>query len=80
MIRVGQGFDVHQFADDRPLILGGDRNSLFQGVKRAFHADVLLHAITDAVLGTAGGKRGYRDPLPPTPTLDMRERIVRIVA
>ena len=55
-IRVGQGFDIHPFSDDpdRTLMLGG---VAFKG-ERALHghsdADVISHAVTDAILGAAG--------------------------
>ncbi|MBV2235685.1 MAG: 2-C-methyl-D-erythritol 2,4-cyclodiphosphate synthase [Sterolibacterium sp.] len=52
--RVGQGFDVHAFADDRKLILGGVEIPHVRGLLGHSDADVLLHAITDAVLGAAG--------------------------
>jgi 2-C-methyl-D-erythritol 2,4-cyclodiphosphate synthase len=51
MIRVGQGFDVHQFAENRPLIVGGVTIPHEKGLLGHSDADVLLHAITDAVLG-----------------------------
>mgnify|MGYP001271775998 CR=1 FL=1 len=51
--RVGQGFDVHAFADDRPLILGGVRVSDTHGLTGHSDADVLAHAICDALLGAA---------------------------
>jgi 2-C-methyl-D-erythritol 2,4-cyclodiphosphate synthase len=54
MIRVGQGIDVHQFADARPLILGGVRISDTGGLSGHSDADAVLHAITDALLGAAG--------------------------
>lgn len=54
MIRVGQGFDVHQFAQDRPLILGGVNIPYSKGLVGHSDADVLLHTITDAVLGALG--------------------------
>jgi 2-C-methyl-D-erythritol 2,4-cyclodiphosphate synthase len=54
MIRVGQGIDVHQFADARPLILGGVRISDTGGLAGHSDADAVLHAITDAILGAAG--------------------------
>jgi 2-C-methyl-D-erythritol 2,4-cyclodiphosphate synthase len=54
MIRVGQGIDVHQFADARPLILGGVRISDTGGLAGHSDADAVLHAITDALLGAAG--------------------------
>jgi 2-C-methyl-D-erythritol 2,4-cyclodiphosphate synthase len=54
MIRVGQGIDVHQFADARPLILGGVRISDTDGLAGHSDADAVLHAITDALLGAVG--------------------------
>lgn len=54
MIRIGQGFDVHRFQEDRPLILGGVRIPHSRGLIGHSDADVLLHAITDAVLGALG--------------------------
>ena len=52
--RVGQGFDVHALVDGRPLIIGGVIIPHTQGLAGHSDADVLLHAITDAVLGAAG--------------------------
>jgi 2-C-methyl-D-erythritol 2,4-cyclodiphosphate synthase len=54
MIRVGQGFDVHPFDDSRPLVLGGVRISDRGGLSGHSDADVVLHALTDALLGAAG--------------------------
>ena len=54
MIRVGQGFDVHRFQEGRPLILGGVRIPHSRGLIGHSDADVLLHAVTDAVLGALG--------------------------
>lgn len=51
-IRVGFGYDVHQWADNRPLILGGVTIPHHQGLMGHSDADVLLHAITDALLGS----------------------------
>jgi 2-C-methyl-D-erythritol 2,4-cyclodiphosphate synthase len=53
-IRVGQGFDIHPFSDDpaRPLVLGGVRLA-GRGLAGHSDADVVCHAITDAVLGAA---------------------------
>jgi 2-C-methyl-D-erythritol 2,4-cyclodiphosphate synthase len=51
-IRVGFGYDVHQWADNRPLILGGVTILHHQGLMGHSDADVLLHAITDALLGS----------------------------
>ena len=50
-IRVGQGFDVHRFEAGRPLILGGVRIDYQKGLTGHSDADVLLHAICDALLG-----------------------------
>ncbi len=52
--RVGQGFDVHAFAAGRKLILGGVEIPYERGLLGHSDADVLLHAITDAILGAAG--------------------------
>lgn len=54
MMRVGQGFDVHEFADNRPLIIGGVAIPYERGLIGHSDADVLLHTITDAALGAIG--------------------------
>ena len=54
MIRIGQGFDVHAFAEGRPLIVGGVTIPHDRGLLGHSDADVLLHAIADAVLGALG--------------------------
>lgn len=51
MIRVGQGFDVHQLVEGRPCIIGGVTIPYEKGLLGHSDADVLLHAVTDAVLG-----------------------------
>ncbi len=53
MMRVGQGFDVHMFAAGRPLILGGVRIPHDKGLAGHSDADVLIHAVCDALLGAA---------------------------
>jgi 2-C-methyl-D-erythritol 2,4-cyclodiphosphate synthase len=53
-IRVGQGFDVHAWVADRPLRLGGVDIPYDLGLLGHSDADVLLHAIIDALLGAAG--------------------------
>lgn len=53
-LRIGSGFDVHAFADGRKLILGGVDIPHAQGLAGHSDADVLLHAICDALLGAAG--------------------------
>ncbi len=50
-IRIGYGFDVHAFAEGRKLILGGIEIPFELGLQGHSDADVLLHAITDALLG-----------------------------
>ncbi|GAB4339732.1 MAG: 2-C-methyl-D-erythritol 2,4-cyclodiphosphate synthase [Calditrichia bacterium] len=50
-MRIGIGFDVHEFADDRPLVLGGVKIDYPRGLAGHSDADVLLHAISDALLG-----------------------------
>ncbi|MDQ0215687.1 2-C-methyl-D-erythritol 2,4-cyclodiphosphate synthase [Oikeobacillus pervagus] len=54
MFRVGQGFDVHQFAENRPCIIGGIVIPYEKGLLGHSDADVLLHAVTDACLGAIG--------------------------
>jgi len=53
-LRVGHGFDVHAFADNRRLIIGGVDIPHERGLAGHSDADVLLHAICDALLGAAG--------------------------
>lgn len=53
-IRVGQGFDVHALVQGRRLVLGGVEIPQAHGLLGHSDADVLLHAITDAILGAAG--------------------------
>ncbi|TVO65844.1 2-C-methyl-D-erythritol 2,4-cyclodiphosphate synthase [Denitromonas ohlonensis] len=52
--RIGQGFDVHALVAGRPLIIGGVTIPFASGLLGHSDADVLLHAITDALLGAAG--------------------------
>ena len=54
MYRTGIGYDVHQFAEDRPLILGGVEIEHSHGLAGHSDADVLSHAIADALLGCLG--------------------------
>lgn len=53
MIRFGMGYDVHQLAEGRKLILGGVEISHPTGLLGHSDADVLLHAVSDALLGAA---------------------------
>ena len=54
MNRVGLGYDVHQLKSGRPLILGGVEIPHYTGLDGHSDADVLMHAICDAVLGAIG--------------------------
>jgi 2-C-methyl-D-erythritol 2,4-cyclodiphosphate synthase len=54
MIRTGLGIDTHAFAPGRPLILGGVEVPSEQGLQGWSDADVLTHAVIDALLGAAG--------------------------
>ena len=52
--RIGQGYDCHALVPDRPLIIGGVTIPHKTGLLGHSDADVLLHAITDAIFGSAG--------------------------
>ena len=52
--RVGIGHDTHRLAEGRPLLLGGVRVAHARGLVGHSDADVVLHAVTDALLGAAG--------------------------
>lgn len=54
MFRIGQGFDVHQLTEGRPLIIGGIEIPYEKGLLGHSDADVLLHTIADACLGAVG--------------------------
>lgn len=54
MNRVGLGYDVHQLRDNRPLILGGVEIPHERGLDGHSDADVIMHAICDAILGALG--------------------------
>ncbi len=54
IFRIGEGWDVHALVEGRPLILGGVTIAHTHGLLGHSDADVLLHAITDALLGAAG--------------------------
>ncbi|AKG05617.1 MULTISPECIES: 2-C-methyl-D-erythritol 2,4-cyclodiphosphate synthase [Salimicrobium] len=53
-MRIGQGFDVHQLAEGRKCIIGGVEIPHEQGLIGHSDADVLLHAVSDAILGALG--------------------------
>lgn len=52
-MRIGHGYDVHRFCDDRPLFLGGVNIPYQKGLLGHSDADVVIHAIADALLGAA---------------------------
>lgn len=63
MIRIGCGYDVHRFAEGRALFLGGERIEHPLGLLGHSDADVLLHALCDALLGAvAKGDIGQHFP------------------
>lgn len=62
-IRIGHGFDVHRFTDGRPLVIGGIKIEYERGLDGHSDADVLTHAIMDALLGAASlGDIGFHFP------------------
>ena len=62
-MRIGHGYDVHRFAADRPLVLGGVTVEYETGLLGHSDADVLVHAVMDAVLGALGERDiGYHFP------------------
>lgn len=62
-MRIGHGYDVHKFGSDKPLLLGGVEIPHGQGLIAHSDGDVVLHAVTDAVLGAlAKGDIGHHFP------------------
>lgn len=62
-MRIGHGYDVHRFAENRDLILGGVNIPYHVGLDGHSDADVMLHAVMDALLGAAGLRDiGYHFP------------------
>ena len=62
-MRIGHGYDVHRLVEGRPLILGGVCIPHEKGLLGHSDADVLLHAVSDALLGAAGLRDiGYHFP------------------
>ena len=77
MIRVGQGFDVHRLVVGRPLIIGGVTIDHSHGLLGHSDADVLLHALSDAILGAlALGDIGQLYPDTAEETEDMDSRVI----
>ena len=62
-MRIGHGYDVHKLVENRDLILGGVKIPFEKGLLGHSDADVLLHAVSDALLGAAGLRDiGYHFP------------------
>ena len=75
-MRIGQGFDAHRFGDGDHLIIGGVRIPFERGIEAHSDGDVLLHAITDALLGAAGEGdlgRHFPDSDPALAGIDSRD-------
>lgn len=53
-MRIGHGYDVHRFGDNRPLVIGGVTIPWHRGLVAHSDGDVLIHAVCDALLGAAG--------------------------
>ncbi len=76
-IRVGFGYDVHQLVTDRDLWLGGIRIEHEKGLLGHSDADVLIHAICDALLGAANMRDiGYHFPDTAASTLDIDSKVI----
>ncbi len=77
MIRVGMGFDVHKLVEGRDLWLGGIKIDHSMGLQGHSDADVLLHAVSDALLGAANIRDiGFHFPDTSAKTLDMDSKII----
>ncbi|HCC87498.1 MAG TPA: 2-C-methyl-D-erythritol 2,4-cyclodiphosphate synthase [Prevotella sp.] len=75
--RVGFGYDVHRLAEGRELWLGGIRIEHGTGLLGHSDADVLIHAICDALLGAANMRDiGYHFPDTSADTLDMDSKVI----
>ena len=76
-IRVGLGFDVHQLVEGRDLIIGGIKIDHFKGLLGHSDADVLIHAVCDALLGAANMRDiGYHFPATSAETQDIDSKII----
>jgi len=82
-MRIGQGYDVHRLVEDRELIIGGVTIPFAKGLAGHSDADVLCHAIGDALLGAAGlGDLGrhFPDSDPATTGISSLEMLRQIAA
>lgn len=76
-MRIGHGYDVHKFAENRKLIIGGVEIPYEKGLLGHSDADVLLHAISDALLGAAAlGDIGKHFPDTANEFLNIDSRIL----
>ena len=76
-IRVGLGFDFHQLVEGRDLIIGGIKIDHFKGLLGHSDADVLIHAVCDALLGAANMRDiGYHFPDTSAETQDIDSKII----
>lgn len=77
MFRVGMGYDVHKLVEGRKLILGGIEIPHTMGLLGHSDADVLIHAICDALLGAANMRDiGFHFPDTSADTLDMDSKVI----
>ena len=77
MFRIGMGYDVHKLVEGRKLILGGIDIPHTVGILGHSDADVLIHAICDALLGAANMRDiGYHFPDTSADTLDMDSKVI----
>ncbi|MDY4410161.1 MAG: 2-C-methyl-D-erythritol 2,4-cyclodiphosphate synthase [Prevotella sp.] len=77
MIRVGMGYDVHRIVEGRDLWLGGIKIDWDKGLLGHSDADVLIHAICDALLGAANMRDiGYHFPDTSADTLNMDSKVI----
>ena len=76
-MRIGHGYDVHKFCDNRKLIIGGVDIPYEKGLLGHSDADVLLHAVSDALLGAAAlGDIGKHFPVNANEFLNIDSRIL----
>lgn len=76
-IRIGMGYDVHQLVEGRDLFLGGVKIDHAKGLLGHSDADVLIHAICDALLGAANMRDiGYHFPDTSDDTLGMDSKVI----
>lgn len=83
MMRIGHGYDVHRLVTGRKLIIGGVEIDHDLGLLGHSDADVLLHAICDALLGAIGAGdigRHFPDTNPAFKGIDSRQLLTRVVA